>query len=296
MLRPYLPQPSHEGTVKRRDFLHTMGAAAASGMLARVPLGSAKRLDRIGLETYAVRHAMAQDPERTLAAIRAIGYTDVELLWSFNLFGRTPAQVAATLKNEGLRAPSCHMSAETIFVGWERSLEKAKVLGHQYLFVPDFEEWTKQTLDDWREWADRFNAAGAVARKAGIWLGFHNESYHQKPIDGQVPFDVFISRLDPSVTRLQLDVGNMLVGGGDPMQYLQKYPDRFWSFHLKDAVADRSRDTGLGKGIFDFKRFLAAVPMLEQKPAHVEQETAADAAGDLADARSNFEYLHALEF
>ena len=296
MLRPYLPQPSHEGTVKRRDFLQTMGAAAASGMLARAPRGSAKRLDRIGLETYAVRHAMAQDPERTLAAIRAIGYTDVELLWSFNLFGRTPAQVAATLKNEGLRAPSCHMSAETIFVGWERSLEKAKVLGHQYLFVPDFEDWTKQTLDDWREWADRFNAAGAVARKAGIWLGFHNESYHQKPIDGQVPFDVFISRLDPSVTRLQLDVGNMLVGGGDPMQYLQKYPDRFWSFHLKDAVADRSRDTGLGKGIFDFKRFLAAVPMLEQKPAHVEQETASDAAGDLADARSNFEYLHTLEF
>ncbi len=296
MLRPYLPQPCHEGTVKRRDFIHTVGAAAAGGMLSRAPVGFTKKLDRIGLETYAVRHAMAQDPERTLAAIRAIGYTDVELLWSFNLFGRTPQQVAATLKNEGLRAPSCHMSAETIFVGWERSLEKAKILGHQYLFVPDFENWTKQTLDDWREWADRFNAAGAVARKAGIWLGFHNEPYHQTPIDGQIPFDVFISRLDPSVTRLQLDVGNMLVGGGDPMQYLQKYPDRFWSFHLKDAKPDRSGDAGLGKGFFDFKKFLAAVPALDQKPAHVEQETATDAAGDLADARSNFEYLRALEF
>src|SRR5438093_8810461 len=147
MLRPYLPQPSHEGTVKRRDFLHTMGAAAASGMLARVPLGSARRLDRIGLETYAVRHAMAQDPERTLAAIRAIGYTDVELLWSFNLFGRTPQQVAATLKNEGLRAPSCHMSAETIVVGWEGGLEVAKLLGQEDSFGPDFEPGTRQTLD-----------------------------------------------------------------------------------------------------------------------------------------------------
>src|SRR5213593_1997817 len=144
MLRPYLPQPSHEGTVKRRDFLHTMGAAAASGMLARVPLGSAKRLDRIGLETYAVRHAMAQDPERTLAAIRAIGYTDVELLWSFNLFGRTPQQVADTLKKEGLRAPSAHMSADTVFVGWERSLDIAKVLGHEYVFVPDFEDRSEE--------------------------------------------------------------------------------------------------------------------------------------------------------
>ena len=273
-----------------------MSAAAAGGVLARASFRVPKKLDRIGLETYAVRHAMAENPERTLAAVRAMGYSDVELLWSFNLFGRTPAQVAATLKNEGLRAPSCHMSGETIFVGWERSLETAKVLGHEYLFVPDFEPWTRQTLDGWREWADRFNAAGAVARKAGIWLGFHNEAYHQKPIDGQVPFDVFISRLDPSVTRLQLDVGNMLIGGGDPMQYLQKYPDRFWAFHLKDAVPDRSSDTRLGKGIFDFKKFLAAVPALEQKPAYVEQETANDAAGDLADARANAEYLRALEF
>ncbi|MFN2572118.1 MAG: sugar phosphate isomerase/epimerase family protein [Gemmatimonadales bacterium] len=286
--------------MKRRDFIHTMGAAAAGPMLARVPFGAragaAKKLDRIGLETYAIRHAMAQDPDRALAAVRAIGYNDVELLWSFNLFGRTPAQVAATLRNEGLRAPSAHMSADTIFVGWERSLETAKLLGHQYLVVPDFEDWTKQTLDDWREWADRFNAAGAVARKAGIWLAFHNESYHQKPIDGQIPYDVFIARLDPAVTRLQLDVGNMVLGGGDPMQYLQKYPDRFWSFHLKDAKADRSSDTGLGQGIFDFKKFLAAVPALDQKPAYVEQEGATEPAGELAFARANYQYLRGLEF
>ena len=282
--------------MKRRDFIQTMGAAAAGGMLARAPLGATKKLDRIGLELFAVRHAMANDSERTLAAIRAIGYTDVELLWSFGNFGRTPAQVAATLKNEGLRAPSAHMSAETIFVGWERSLETAKLLGHEYLFVPDFDDWTKQTLDDWRQWADRFNAAGAVARRAGVWLGFHNESYHQKPIEGQVPLDVFIARLDPSVTRLQLDVGNMVLGGGDPMQYLQKYPNRFWSFHLKDALADRSSDTGLGQGIFDFKRFLAAVPSLEQKPSHVEQEGAIDGPGELAFARANYQYLRGLEF
>ncbi|HYX81011.1 MAG TPA: sugar phosphate isomerase/epimerase [Gemmatimonadales bacterium] len=288
--------------MKRRDFLHTMGAVAGASVVAPSPFlrgthdMSLKKLDRIGLETYAVRHAMAENPERTLAAVRAIGYSDVELLWSANLWGRTPAQMAATLKNEGLRAPSCHMSPTTIFVGWDRSLEAAKVLGHQYLFVPDFDDWTKQTLDDWREWADKFNAAGAVARKADIWLGFHNEPYHQKPVEGKVPLDVFIERLDPSVTRLQLDVGNMLVGGGDPMQYLQKYPNRFWSFHLKDALPDRSGDTLLGKGMFDFKKFLAAVPAIEQKPAYVEQETAKDAAGDLADARANFEYLRALEF
>ena len=283
--------------MERRGFVQTLGAAAAGGLLAPRwgwgGAGSAKRLERIGLELYAVRHAMGRDPERTLAAVRAIGYTDVELLWSFDNFGRTPAQVAATLRNEGLRAPSAHMSAETIFVGWERSLETAKLLGHEYLFVPDFADWTKRTLDHWREWADRFNAAGAVARRAGVWLGFHNEPNHQRPIDGKVPFDEFLGRLDPSVTRVQLDIGNLLMGGGDPMQYLQKYPDRFWSFHLKDVVPDRSSDAGLGQGIFDFKRFLAAVPAINDKPCHVEQEGATD---ELAAARSNFLYLQGLDF
>lgn len=279
--------------MKRRAFVHRLGVAAAGALVAPSWRVSAKRLDRIGLELYAVRNAMAKDPERTLAAVRAIGYSDVELLWSFGNFGRTTAQVRAALANEGLRAPSAHMSAATIFVGWERSLETAKQLGHEYLIVPAFTPETDRSLDNWREWADRFNAAGAVARRAGIWLAFHNEPDHMKPIDGKVPYDVFLERMDPSVVRLQLDVGNMLMGGGNPMQYLEKYRDRYWSFHLKDVVADRSSDTELGRGVFDFKRFLAAVPDIERKSCYVEHESSRD---ELASARVNFQYLRQLEF
>lgn len=279
--------------MERRTFIQTMGAAATGSMLGPLHVGAGKRLERIGLELYAVRNSMSRDPERTLAAIRAIGYTDVELLWSFGNFGRTPAQVAVTLQHEGLRAPSCHMSADVIFVGWERSLETAKLLGHQYLIVPSFDVETSRSLDDWREWADHFNRAGAVARRAGIWLAFHNEADHMKPIDGQVPYEVFVERLDPSVVRLQLDVGNMLMGGSDPMRYYEKYRDRYWSFHLKDVLPDRSSDCELGSGSFDFKRFLAMVTAIEEKPCYVEQEGAAD---DVAAARKNWQYLHALDF
>jgi len=279
--------------MERRAFVQSLGAAAAGVLLERPPRPSAKRLDRIGLELFAVRKAMSADPERTLAAIRAIGYTDVELLWGFGNFGRTTAQVKAALKNTGLRAPSAHVSESVIFVGWERSLAIAKELGQEYIIVPDFSADTARTLDDWREWADRFNAAGAVARRAGIWLAFHNEPNHMRPIDGRVPYDVFLERMDPSVVRLQLDVGNMLIGGGDPMAYLERYKDRYWSFHLKDVVPDRSSDTELGRGTFDFKRFLAAVPSINEKPAFVEQEGSAD---ELGSARTNYQYLHQLEF
>ena len=263
-----------------------VGAASRSALAAR-------RLDHIGLELYSVRRAMSADPDRTLAAVRAIGYTDVELLWSFGNFGRSPQQVRDALTREGLRAPSAHISPAAILVGWERSLDTAKMLGHEYLIVPSFTADTERSLDDWREWADRFNAAGALARRAGVWLAFHNEPDHMKAIDGKVPYDVFVERTDPSVVRLQLDTGNMLLGGGDPMQYLAKYRDRYWSFHLKDVVADRSHDTELGTGSFDFKRFLAAIPDLAKKPCYVEQENARD---ELASARTDFEYLRNLEF
>jgi sugar phosphate isomerase/epimerase len=279
--------------VHRRTFVQALGASVATGPLASLRAARSGRLARIGLELFSVRDAMQRDPERTLAAVRAMGYTDVELLWSFGNFGRTTEQVRATLDREGLHAPSAHISPITLFVGWERSLEIAHRLGHEYLIVPSFTGETSRSLDDWREWADRFNTAGAAARRAGIWLAFHNEADHMTPIGGTVPYDVFVARTDPTVVRLQLDVGNMVIGGGDPFAYLQRYRDRYWSFHLKDVVADRSHDTELGTGTLDFRRLLAAVPDIDRKPCYIEQEGATD---PLASAKQDYEFLKKLEF
>ena len=279
--------------MNRRSFLHSLSASVAGTGLLPLAAAVRTRLDRIGLELYAVRDAMRRDPERTLAAIRQIGYTDVELLWSFKNFDRTPHQVRASLDREGLKAPSAHLAPETILTDWDKSLETAKLLGHEYLIVPNLTSDTARSIDRWRYWADQFNTAGAVARKAGIWLAFHNEPSHMQPLDGVVPYDVFVDRTDAAVVRQQLDVGNMVMGGGDPMRYLAKYRDRYWTFHVKDVVADRTTDTELGKGVVDIKRLLAAIPDVKRKVIYVEQEGGADS---LASARMNYQYLAALEF
>ena len=46
-------------------------------------------------------------------------------------------------------------------------------------------------------------------------------------------------------------------------------------------------------GIFDLKRFLAAVPALSAKPCYVEQESPTD---ELASARVNYRYARSLLF
>lgn len=292
--------------MKRRTFLQTVGALTAgavvrpardlSALSALPPLrhGAARgKLSRIGLELYSVRKAMRADPERTLAAVRAAGYTDVELLWSFKNFDRSTVQVRDSLAKEGLKAPSAHMGAETILNDWAGSLATAKQLGHQYLIVAGLPSEARKSLEVWRIWADRFNVAGEEARKAGIWLAFHNEPDHMKPIEGKIPYDLFIERLDPKFVRLQLDVGNMTMGGGDPMKYLTRYRDRYWSFHVKDVTADGKSDTELGKGTVKLAALFAAIPDVNKKPCYVEQEGPAD---ELAAARANCEYLKVLTF
>lgn len=285
--------------MKRRLFLQTVAGFGGLGVFAggtsvRESSGVARdRLKNVGLELYAVRNAMKADPERTLARIRAIGYTQVELLWSWDNFGRTPQQVRSTLQAEGLRAPSCHMAPEALLKDWEKSLDTAKLIGQDYLIVPSLPGETNTSLDAWKLWASRFNEAGAAARKHGLWLAFHNEPNHMTPIDDQVPYDVFIANTDPSVVRLQLDVGNMLLGGGDPMKYYVRHGERYHTFHLKDVTADRKRDTEMGTGMFDFARFLERVKGLDRKPCYVEQEGAAD---ELVSARLNYDYLRALTF
>jgi sugar phosphate isomerase/epimerase len=278
--------------MKRRTFVEVLGATAAGVLFSARNANAARRLNRVGLELYSVRNAMRADPERTLAAVRAAGYDNVELLWSMNNFGRTVPQVHASLKKEGLHAPSAHINPAILTENWDKHLEDAKLLGMSYVIVASLPE-SARTLDDWRRWADTFNTAGAAARKANLWLAFHNEPDHMKPIEGQIPYDLFVTRLDPKVVRLQLDVGNMVMGGGDPMAYLNRYRNRYWSFHLKDVVPDKSADTELGTGMVNLKQFLAAVPNVNEKPSYVEQEQPKD---ELASARQNAAYLRKLSF
>lgn len=268
-----------------------MGAGAGA-WLSR-DLLPAGQIDRIGLELYAVRKAMRANPEATLEAIAAIGYAEVELLWSFNNFGRSKEQVRDALRKAGLKASSAHMAPETILRDWDMHLDTAAYLGQQYLVAPSLPAEAGKSLDVWKLWAERFNAAGEVARRHGIWLALHNEPNDQKPLQGEVPFDVFVRETDPKYVRIQLDVGNMLMGGGDPMAFLDRNADRCWTFHIKNVVADRKRDTELAAGIFDLKAFLARIPKLGNKPCFVEQEGPVD---ELASARANFEYLRGLRW
>src|SRR5438034_11841456 len=96
----------------RRDFIKALGAAALAPALQ--PLApslhsraSLRKLDRIGLQLYTVRHAMEKDVEDTIARVAGIGYRQVEFA---GYFGKSARDVRALLDKNGLSSPSSQIS------------------------------------------------------------------------------------------------------------------------------------------------------------------------------------------
>jgi len=114
-------------------------------------------------------------------------------------------------------------------------------------------------------------------------------------IDGQIAYDVFAARTDPSYVRLQLDTGNTAMAGHDPMEYMRKFGPRYWSFHIKDVPQLGARnDTELGTGVVNFKQLLASIERIDEKHLFVEQETYPGTPLD--SVRRDFTYISQLEF
>jgi sugar phosphate isomerase/epimerase len=282
----------------RRTFVQTLGATLLAPATVRAMSSAgaapARRLKRVGLQLYSMRDAAKADLDRTLADIAAVGYKDVEMLMSNDNFGTPPAKVRRMLDKHGLRAPSTHMGTEA-FDNIDKALDEAAILGHTYLFLANLPDPARKSLDGFRSWADRLNRAGEVARKRGVWIGFHDEPQDFVTIDGQVGYDVIMERLDPTVVRAQLDIGNAAMGGRDPLTYLEKYHDRYWAFHIKDAPALGSdKDAELGTGIVDVRGVLSRIKNVDDKLVYVEQETYPGAPID--SVRRDYDYISKLDF
>jgi sugar phosphate isomerase/epimerase len=285
--------------MQRRTFLRTLGLAAAASQLGCATSGRSvarprRRLRRVGVQLYSLRDDAQRDLERTIADIAAIGYRDVELLGSFNNFGVAPARLRAILDRNGLRAPSTHVSGNALD-DLERQVEDAQTLGHQYIIVASLPIAGRPTLDDYRRWADRLNESGQRALRRGVRLGFHNHASDLVPIDGTVPYDLLVERTDPSVVRHQLDTGNLAMAGRDPLEYMTRFGNRYWLFHIKDVPRlGATSDTELGKGVIDFRRLLASIDDIDEKHLFVEQETYPGTPLD--SVRRDYTYIATLEF
>jgi sugar phosphate isomerase/epimerase len=279
----------------RRNFLATLGVAAlgiASGDAAASSiLAPRRKLKKVGLQLYTVRDLMKADMPGTLAKVARIGYKEVEFA---GYFGRTPAQVRALLKQNGLASPSSHIPLETLEKDSVRAFADAKAIGHQWVTVPWIPEERRKTLDDWKNIVTLLNQLGPQAKAAGLRLAYHNHDFEIRSVDGQRPLDYMLDHTDPSLVDFEMDLYWVVFGGGDPIDFFNRHPKRFAMVHVKDSAGPPdNKMVDVGQGKIDFRTIFAASDKAGIKHYFVEHDQPAD---PIATIRNSYNYLHALRY
>jgi sugar phosphate isomerase/epimerase len=204
----------------------------------------------IGLELYSIREDCARDLPGSLAAVARMGYEGVEFA---GYHGRSAPELRKMLDDLGLKCCGTHTGFNTI-MGDElpRTIEFNQILGNKYLVVPGLPEERRNSKAAWLETARLMNEAAERAAPHGMQVGYHNHGVEFQPIDGELPWDIFFSNAKPEVI-MQLDFGNALHGGGNPIPYVERYPGRATTVHLKEYSATNDKAL-VGEGDVDWQR------------------------------------------
>jgi sugar phosphate isomerase/epimerase len=300
--------------MNRRRFLGTMTAATMMSNRLSWALAT-HRIEKIGLQLYTVRFAMAQDFHSTLARVAAIGYQEVELAeftqaadGKVTYFKRPPREVHAALDSLGLSSPSTHVSFKSLQPDpFAHVIEASKIFGHTYIVCPWIEEEIRKQPDGWKHAAETFNRAGEDCKKAGIQFAYHNHWFEFAPgADGKLPYDFLLAETDANLVKMELDLCWIVVGGQDPVPYFEKYPGRFPLVHVKDMkkipkvdtsggqnFGDSLDMTSVGSGVIDWKRILGNSEKAGIKHYFVEHDKPQD---PIASIEASFAYLKLLRF
>ncbi len=275
----------------RRKFLTTTGIFAAG--LAAGPLGvRAARARPIGIQLYTVRVEMLADARGTLAQLAGLGYQEIESASSAkgHYYGLSAKEIKKVTHDLGLTLRSSHVQIDE---HWPRTVDEAAEAGQQYLICSTMPS-TGQTASNYERVADVFNQSAEACRKAGLLFGYHNHEYEFGQENGQIFYDILLTKTDPKLVHMELDLGWVVAAGQDPLRYFERYPGRFPLWHLKDMKRDQAVSTELGSGRVPLAQLLKNAPQAGLKHFFVEQEEYEKSALD--SARRDIAYLRQLAY
>jgi sugar phosphate isomerase/epimerase len=207
----------------------------------------------IGLQLYSVRSECARDLPGTIEAVAKMGYKGVEFA---GYYDRTAKQLRKMLDDNGLKCCGTHTAMDTLLGdNLAKTIEFNKILGNKYLIVPGLPGKYCESHQAWLDTAKLFNEIAEKVEPHGMLTGYHNHSVEFQAMNGELPWDTFYGNTRKEVV-MQLDVGNAIGGGVDPLPYLYKYPGRAITVHVKEH-SKTDPNAFVGEGDVNWKAFFA---------------------------------------
>lgn len=194
----------------------------------------------LALGLFSVRTELANDWKATLKAVREMGYKGVEF---YGPMKYDVEELKAELDVNGLKLVGWHIGFADINA---TTVEYNRALGNNRLVVPGLPPEFTCSADAWRETAKKFCDAADYLASEGFELGYHNHDAEFRPLDGEIPWDIFAQGTAGKVF-LQLDNGNALKGGTDVLKLMRDYPGRGNTVHMKPYSNETGYATMIGQ-------------------------------------------------
>ena len=254
----------------RRKFLADTGTLAASSFLLPSFMLTSKKVKNPGVQLYTFRNVMLADAKGTLQRIASLGIQQIESAKSDkgHYYGLTPREMKETCKNLGMTLRSGHVHIDD---KWKQTMEEAAESGQEFIICSTMPT-TGQTTDNYKKVADTFNKAGEECKKLNLKFGYHNHAYEFESEKGEVLYDLLLNNTDAAFVHMELDLGWVIVGGKNPLDYFRNYKGRFPLWHLKDMDMVKKQSTEFGKGGLDIVQMLKHREEAGLKYFFIEQE------------------------
>ncbi|MBO7418577.1 MAG: sugar phosphate isomerase/epimerase [Bacteroidaceae bacterium] len=223
----------------------------------------------LGLQTYSLGPELtANGLAEGMKRVKESGYSYIELAgYRDGNIGQTPMAEYKKIANDaGIEIVSSHLNPpvrdyskdnfEQIKDFWKKATEDHKAIGVQYMVQPGLPNCN--SAEDAQFVGEVFNAAGEITKQAGIQFGYHNHNFefnrllpggteaisfanrNYRPAEGQpmpkTTEEIFIESTDPSKVIFELDVYWTVMGGQDPVEWINKYANRIQMLHIKDRL------------------------------------------------------------
>jgi sugar phosphate isomerase/epimerase len=231
----------------RRDLLR-LGAGAAALWTSGAPtalLGAGESTKKIpfALQLYSLRSIAGKDVPGTLAAVAQMGYQGVEFA---GYYDRKAPELRKMLDQSGLKCCGTHTALETLTgAALKGTVEFNQTLGNKNLIIPWLPPSITTSLAALIDAAKLLTELADKVQDFGMRVGYHAHAHDFKPVADRVPWEVLFTNAGPGVI-MQMDVGNCLDGGGDPVAELKKFPRRSVTIHLKEHGGPEGAVIGQG--------------------------------------------------
>ncbi len=289
------------------------GVVFSNEVLATVSLPMSGRA--MGVQLFTFFNEIDADVVGTLKKIAAVGYTEIESAFSKKggYYGMKPKEFASMLKDMGLSWKSHHVLGAPFKMPPGAKLPmgtdgKPMVIPPMKNLRDNMQELVDEvaeggvpylvcantpinTIDDIKNSIDVLNKTGDIVKKAELTFAYHNHDAEFNAVDGQLPYDMFLTQVDANLMKMELDLAWAIKGGKDPVEIFAKNPGRFPLWHVKDLSKDFQKIEPIGNGFIDFKRIFANASTAGMKHFFVEHDMPANPLQSITTSFANLKKL-----